>query len=98
MKELETLIKNTTIETWGIDPETYNADAHFFDLGADSLDVIELFMAVEEQLGISDISDEAGISTPSELVVYLKQRGVEVKPEAPELPTMPSGKVSDIAA
>lgn len=42
----------------GVDEDKVTADAHFIeDLNADSLDLVELVMAIEEEFGI-EISDE----------------------------------------
>jgi len=52
------------------------------DLNADSLDVVELIMAIEEEFGSDDtpleISDEdaEGIKTVNDAVEYLKGRGI----------------------
>lgn len=47
------------IEHLGVDPERLTTDASFMDdLGADSLDSVELTMAVEEEFGI-EMDDEA---------------------------------------
>ena len=52
------------------------------DLNADSLDVVELIMAIEEEFGSDDtpleISDEdaEGIKTINDAVEYLKGRGI----------------------
>ena len=53
------------------------------DLNADSLDVVELIMAIEEEFGSDDtpleISDEdaEGIKTVQNAVDYIKGRGIE---------------------
>jgi len=48
------------------------------DLGADSLDLVELIMAFEEEFG-GQISDEEaqGIKTVGEAVAYLEAHGVK---------------------
>lgn len=74
MIELETLVQNATIEGLGITPDQYDEQAHFFEMGADSLDVIEIFMAVEEELGIDEIPDDVEVTTPSELIAYLREQ------------------------
>ncbi|MDF2609421.1 MAG: Acyl carrier protein [Lachnospiraceae bacterium] len=48
------------------------------DLGADSLDLFELVMALEEEFDIEIPSDDlASITTVEEVVNYLKDKGVE---------------------
>ena len=51
-------IKSIVVEQLGVSPEEVTPEAAFVeDLGADSLDVVELVMALEEEFNI-EISDE----------------------------------------
>ena len=51
-------VKSIIVEQLGVDEEEVTVDASFVDdLGADSLDTVELVMAFEEEFGI-EISDE----------------------------------------
>lgn len=51
-------VRNIIIEQLGVDADDVTMDAHFRDdLEADSLDLVELIMAFEEEFG-GDISDE----------------------------------------
>ncbi len=51
-------IKAIIVEQLGVDENEVTPEAHFIDdLGADSLDTVELVMALEEEFGI-EISDE----------------------------------------
>jgi acyl carrier protein len=51
-------IKAIIVEQLGVDESEVTPEAHFIDdLGADSLDTVELVMALEEEFGI-EISDE----------------------------------------
>ena len=77
-------IKDIVVEKLGVDEGDINEGASFVDdLGADSLDLVELIMAFEEEFGTDDspleISDEdaEGITTVQLAIDYLKQQGVE---------------------
>lgn len=51
-------IRSIIVEQLGVDESEVTPEAHFIDdLGADSLDTVELVMALEEEFGI-EISDE----------------------------------------
>lgn len=51
-------VKNIIVDQLGVSPEEVKAESSFVDdLGADSLDLIELIMAMEEEFGI-EIDDE----------------------------------------
>jgi acyl carrier protein len=55
-------VKSIIVEQLGVDEEEVTADASFVDdLGADSLDTVELVMAFEEEFGI-EIPDDAAES------------------------------------
>jgi acyl carrier protein len=58
MASVEEKVKHIIVEQLGVDEQEVKPEASFVDdLGADSLDVVELVMALEEEFGI-DISDE----------------------------------------
>ena len=51
-------VKDIIVEQLGVNPEQVTPEAKFIeDLGADSLDTVELVMAFEEEFGI-DVPDE----------------------------------------
>ena len=55
---VEDRVKAIIVEQLGVDAEEVSPDASFVeDLGADSLDTVELIMAFEEEFGV-EISDE----------------------------------------
>jgi acyl carrier protein len=59
MSEIETQVKQIVVEHLGIDEAKVTPESKFIDdLGADSLDTVELVMAFEEKFGI-EIPDDA---------------------------------------
>ena len=68
-------VKQIIINELGVDPEKVTPEASFVDdLGADSLDTVELVMAFEEEFAI-DIPDEEAeqLRTVSEAVAYIEK-------------------------
>ena len=63
-------------EQFGVDVDSITLDTSFEDLGAASLDIVEMTMAVEEEFGLEDMDEEdlSGISTVADLVRYLKSK------------------------
>ena len=63
-------------EQFGVDVDSITMDTSFEDLGADSLEIVEMTMAVEEEFGLEDMDEEdlSGISTVADLVRYLKSK------------------------
>ena len=63
-------------EQFGVDVDSITMDTSFEDLWADSLDIVEMTMAVEEEFGLEDMDEEdlSGISTVADLVRYLKSK------------------------
>ena len=62
---------NILSEQSGVDAGSLNMDTAFIeDLGADSLDVVELMMSIEEEFDVGEISEEeaAGMKTIGDLV------------------------------
>lgn len=69
-------IRGIIVETLGVDEDSVTLDASFReDLGADSLDLVELIMAFEDEFGgrISD-EDARGITTVQQAVAYLETK------------------------
>lgn len=57
--DVESRLKKIVVEQLGVEPSQATLDANFVeDLGADSLDTVELVMAVEEEFGINEIPNE----------------------------------------
>jgi acyl carrier protein len=58
MATIENRVKEIVVEQLGVSPEQITLEAKFVeDLGADSLDTVELVMALEEEFGV-EIPDE----------------------------------------
>jgi len=74
--KLEEKVKEIIIEQLDITEEECVPDAAFIDdLGADSLDIVELIMAMEDHFGL-EISDDdlAKIRTVRDITDYIKER------------------------
>ena len=63
-------------EQFGMDADNITMETSFEDLGADSLDIVELTMAVEEEFGLENMDEDdlSGISVVGDLVNYLKTK------------------------
>jgi acyl carrier protein len=75
----EAKVKEIIINELGVDPEKVTAEASFVeDLGADSLDTVELVMAFEEEFGV-DIPDEDAeqMRTVGDAISYLREHAEE---------------------
>lgn len=70
-------IKTIIVDQLGVDPEKVKAEASFIDdLGADSLDIVELVMAMEEEFDIEiPDSDAEKLKTVADVQVYLQSKG-----------------------
>ncbi|MDR2676562.1 MAG: acyl carrier protein [Endomicrobium sp.] len=79
MAGLEDRIKEIIVEQLGVDPAEVIVDASFVnDLGADSLDTVELVMAFEEEFGIEIPDEEAEkIQTVGNAIEYIKAHAVK---------------------
>ncbi|HUP50500.1 MAG TPA: acyl carrier protein [Thermoanaerobaculia bacterium] len=73
---VEDRVKSIIVEQLGVDAEEVTAEASFVeDLGADSLDTVELIMAFEEEFGVEISDDEAEkIRKVRDAVDYIEKR------------------------
>ena len=75
--EIPDKVKEVIVEQLGVDPEKVKPEASFIDdLGADSLDIVELVMAMEESFEI-EIPDEDAekLKTVQDVADYLNSKG-----------------------
>jgi acyl carrier protein len=71
---IEAKVKEIIVNELGVEPEKVTTDASFVeDLGADSLDTVELVMAFEEEFGM-EIPDEDAeqLQTVGDAINYLR--------------------------
>ena len=74
MADIEAKVKEIIVEQLGVDPAEVVPGASFInDLGADSLDTVELVMAFEEEFGIEIPDEEAEkILSVGQAIEYIK--------------------------
>ena len=77
-------VKNIIVEKLAVDESEVVLKASFTDdLNADSLDLVELIMAFEEEFSNDDVTleisdeDAEGITTVQQAVDYLESKGIE---------------------
>lgn len=76
MASTEERVRDIVVDLLGVDPARVTPEARFReDLEANSLDLVELIMAIEEEFG-GEISDEEAqkITTVGEAVTYIDTR------------------------
>ena len=76
MADVATKVKEIIVEQLGVTPEQVTPEASFIeDLGADSLDTVELVMALEEEFDIQIPDEEAEkITTVQQAVDYINAK------------------------
>lgn len=70
-------LKKLIAEQMSVDAKIITMDTHFEDdLGVDSLDIVELTMAMEEEFDLEEIAEDdlAQVVTVGDLVRYLQQK------------------------
>ena len=76
-KSVADRVKEIIVEQLGVNPDQVTTEAKFIeDLGADSLDTVELVMAFEEEFG-AEIPDEDAekLQTVGDVIKYIEERG-----------------------
>ena len=76
-KSVADRVKEIIVEQLGVNPDQVTPEAKFIeDLGADSLDSVELVMAFEEEFG-AEIPDEDAekLQTVGDVIKYIEERG-----------------------
>ena len=75
MSEIESKVKAIIVDKLGVDEAEVKAEASFTnDLGADSLDTVELIMEFEKEFGISIPDDKAEkIGTVGDAIAYIEE-------------------------
>ena len=75
MSEIESKVKAIIVDKLGVDEAEVKAEASFTnDLGADSLDTVELIMDFEKEFGISIPDDKAEkIATVGDAIAYIEE-------------------------
>lgn len=77
MEEIFKTMQDLIAEQFAIDVDEISMDSSFVDdLGADSVDLVELVMAMEEEFDIGEIDEEdlAGLKTVGDCVRYLNSK------------------------
>ena len=81
MASIEERVRDLVVEQLGVKPEDVNLEASFIDdLGADSLDTVELVMAFEDAFDI-EIPDEDAekMSTVGDAIKYIESKTASAK-------------------
>lgn len=75
-KSIEEKVKDIIVEQLSVNAEQVTPEAKFIeDLGADSLDVVELVMAFEEQFGVEVPDEDAEkLTSVGDVIKYIEEK------------------------
>jgi acyl carrier protein len=75
-KPIEEKVKDIIVEQLGVNPEQVTPTASFIeDLGADSLDIVELVMAFEEEFSVEVPDEDAEkLQTVGDVIKYIEEK------------------------
>lgn len=78
MADLKQKVTGIIVRKLGVEESQVTESANFIkDMGADSLDTVELIMEFEKEFGITiEDSDAEKIQTVGDVIAYLKEKGV----------------------
>ena len=76
MSEVFEKVKDIIVEQLEVSEDKIKEEANFIeDLGADSLDIVELIMAIEDEYGLEIPDDEAEkLATVGDVVKYIEEK------------------------
>ncbi|MBN1881570.1 MAG: acyl carrier protein [Deltaproteobacteria bacterium] len=76
MASVEERVKEIIAEQLGLEKDDIQLDASFIDdLGADSLDIVEMIMTIEDEYDVEISDDDAEkISTVQDAINYIKEK------------------------
>ena len=82
-KPIEEKVKDIIVEQLGVNPEQVTPTASFIeDLGADSLDIVELVMAFEEEFSVEVPDEDAEkLQTVGDVMKYIEEKAVQAVTE-----------------
>src|SRR6201986_3148765 len=78
-KSIEEKVKDIIVEQLGVNPEQVTPQASFIeDLGADSLDIVELVMAFEEEFNVEVPDEDAEkLQTVGQVIKYIEEKSAK---------------------